>query len=366
MIKDKKVLIITPSSQHIIGFRAGLIKALKSAGNKVSVIAFDGKFKTEAEKHGVNLYCVADKNRGINPFLLLSLKNKYYKIIKEIKPDVVFTFVLKPNTFGVLAAKKAGVKNIYSMVEGAGDVFINNGLKWRFIRKVVCALYKKSFKNCKKVFFLNEDDRCEFLNRKLVDNSQCEIVRGIGVNLEKFAFKPIKNHKNFIMVARLLKNKGVIEYCKCAEIVKQKYPEAVFNYLGSEGTVKLADIQKYINNGTINYLGVTNDVRPYLEDSSMLILPSYREGMPMSIMEAEAMGRGIITSDGVGCKDTVENCYNGFIIPRGDYKKMAEKVIWCIENPAEIEKFGKNARTFAEQNFDSKVINSQILNVLGE
>ena len=125
------------------------------------------------------------------------------------------------------------------------------------------------------------------INLEDIKGPQCEIVRGIGVNLEKFAFKPIKNHKNFIMVARLLKNKGVIEYCKCAEIVKQKYPEAVFNYLGSEGTVKLADIQKYINNGTINYLGVTNDVRPYLEDSSMLILPSYREGMQMLLEDED-------------------------------------------------------------------------------
>ncbi len=249
-----KIALITPTSGQVIGFRAKLIETLQQNGYGVSVLTFDKEHKQEIESRNIKFYCVEDKNRSLNPFKVLSLKNKYCKIIKETKPDTVFTFMLKPNTFGVLAAKKAGIKNIYSMVEGAGDVFVNNGLKWKIIRKVVCVLYKKAFRNSKKVFFLNNDDKTEFIQRKLVKPEQCEVVHGIGIDLEKFAYKTIKNHKTFLMVARMLKTKGVYEYCKCARIVKQKYPDAVFNYLGAEGTVTLADIKEYIDDGSCYFI----------------------------------------------------------------------------------------------------------------
>ena len=358
-----KILLITPTSNQVVGFRKNLIEHMQKEGYDVAVLTFDDEFKQTIVERKIEFHCVPNKNRSLNPFKTLTLKNKYCAVIKKVNPDIVFTFMIKPNTFGVLAAKNAGVKNIFSMVEGAGDVFINNGLKWRVIRKIVCHLYRKAFKNCKKVFFLNNDDKTEFVHRRLVKSEQCEIIHGIGVDLEKFAYKPIKNYKTFLMVARMLKTKGVYEYCKCARIVKQKYPDAVFNYVGAEGTVKLADIQEYIDDGSINYLGTTNDVRPYLEDALFLLLSSYREGMPMSIMEAEAVGRGIITSDSVGCRDTVDG-YDGFIVPRGDYEQMAEKVIWCIEHPEEAEQMGKNARKLAEEKFDQKKINTNILSTI--
>lgn len=359
-----KVLIITPTSDQVVGFRKNLIEHLQVAGCCVAVLTFDDTYKRMALDRKIEFHCISDKNRSLNPFKILSLKNKYCKIIKEVKPDIVFTFMLKPNTFGVLAAKKAGVKNIYSMVEGAGDVFINNGLKWKVIRKVVCGLYKKAFKNSKKVFFLNNDDKAEFIQRKLVKKEQCEIIHGIGVDLEKFAYKPIKNNRTFLMVARMLKTKGVYEYCKCARIVKQKYPDAVFNYLGAEGTVTLADIKEYIDDGSINYLGTTTDVRPYYEDCSAYVLPSYREGMPVSVMEAEAIGRAVITSDTNGCRDTVVVGKNGFLVPVGSVEKLVEKVIWCIEHPKEAEQMGKNARAFAEESFNEKKINEMIIGVI--
>ena len=146
--------------------------------------------------------------------------------------------------------------------------------------------------------------------------------------------------------------------------VETKYPDAVFNYLGGEGTVKIADIQEYIDDGSICYLGTTKDVRPYLEDCLLLLLSSYREGLPMCIMEAEAVGRGIITSDSVGCRDTVVDGYNGFLIGNKDVKQMAEKVIWAIENTEQAVEMGQNSRKFAEENFDQRKINQQIVEIL--
>ena len=362
-----KYLIVMTDSNNVINFRKKFIEFLKCKGHSVVVIAHDEKRKNDIESLGVSFYCVEQNNRGLNPFSILSYKKRMKSIIKNEHPDVVFTFQLKPNTFGVLAAKKAGVKNVYSMVEGLGDVFVHNSLKWKIIRFVVCTLYRQAFRYSKKVFFLNNDDKSEFIARKLVCKEKCETVHGIGCDLEHFAYTPIQSNNTFLMIARMLKAKGVMEYCKCARIVKQKYPNAQFNYLGGEGDIKIADIQEYIDNGTICYLGTTKDVRPYIENCVLLLLlSSYREGLPMSIMEAESMGRAIITANSVGCKDTVVDGYNGFIVDKYDYKKMAERVIWCIENPKVLEQMGKNARMFAEEHFDCEKINRKIYEVINE
>ena len=356
----EKITLIINNSSHIIGFRFNLIQRLRIEYN-VSVIAFDDKHKSDADKMGVKFYSVNANNRSLNLLQNLTIVGQIQKILEDIKPDKVFTFMLKPNTFGVFAAKKAGVKDIYSMVEGAGEPFINSGLKWTIIRAVVCALYKKAFKFSKKVFFLNKDDKAEFLQRGLVTEKQCYLIPGIGVDLEKFSAQPVTNFRTFLMIARMLKTKGVLEYCETARQVKKRYPDAVFNYLGAEGTVKKSDIQEYIDDGSVNYLGTTNDVRPYLAQSSLLLLSSYREGMPMSILEAEATGRAIITTDNIGCRDTVIDGYNGFLVKLGDISQAVDKVCYFIENPDEIIRMGENSRKFAVGHFDQKKINELII-----
>ena len=355
----KKILLLCSTSSSVIGFRKTLIEKLQAEHYEVSVIAFDSEQKEEIERRGIKFYCIEDKNRSINPLKILSLKKKYKKLIKQIEPDKVFTFMLKPNTFGVLAAKSAGVGHIYSMVEGAGDVFINNSLKWKLIRFVVCRLYKKAFQYSKKVFFLNNDDQKEFIGRKLVRENQSElIVGGIGVDLETFAFKPLKNNRTFLMIARMLKTKGVLEYCQAARIVKRKYPDAVFNYLGAEGTIKLSDIQEYIDDGSVNYLGTKKDVRPYLEETTAYVLPSYREGKSVSIMEAEAVGRAIITKDVPGCRESIIENHNGFFA--NNVQEIVDRMSYLIENYDEAIRMGENSRKFAEENLDYKKINQKI------
>lgn len=358
--KIEQIAIITPNSSHVIGFRKNLMQLLIEKGEKVSVIAFDNEYEQDAIDEGADFYCLSDNNRSTNPFKILSLKNRYKHLIKKINPDIVMTFQLKPNLFGVLGAKKAGVKNIYSMVEGAGDVFINSGLKWKIIRAFVCKYYKKAFKNSKIVFFLNEDDKNEFISRGLVKESQCEIIHGIGVDLEKFSYKPIKNHATFLMVARMLKTKGVYEYCECARLVKQKYPNAIFNYIGGEGTVKISDIQQYIDDGSINYLGVKNDLSGNYEDCCVNILPSYREGFGLVIAEAGAIGRMSIAFDVQGTRDAVLDGYSGVLVKEKNIESLANAAIWCIENPQKVEEMGRNARKYAEENFDQKKINAFI------
>ncbi len=361
---SKRVLLICGISQTVITFRLGLIKALQNNGYSVAVIALDDDYRDDIIEKGIEFYSVNSQNRSLNPFGMSKLQKKYKALVKRIQPEIVFTFMLKPNIFGTRAAKKAGVKKIFSMVEGAGDVFINNGLKWKVIRAVVCKMYRKSFKYANKVFFLNNDDKAEFIERKLVKSEQCEVIPGIGVDTDYFAFKPIKNYRTFLMIARMLKTKGVIEYCKAARIVKQKYPDAIFNYLGAEGTVKVSDIQEYIDDGSINYLGTTKDVRPYLEDCAVYVLPSYREGMPMSVMEAESVGRAIIATNVQGCKHTVVDGVNGFLVEKCNEKSIADAMINFLDNPQKVDEMSRGSRNLVEEKFDRNKINTQLLGAM--
>lgn len=355
-----KYLLIMTTSENVMNFRSSMIKFLLRKGHSVSVIAHDKKREADIKKLGVQFHCVSQNNRGLNPFSIVTYYKRLSEIIKKEAPDVLLTYQLKPNIFGVLSGHKNNVKSIHAMVEGLGDVYTKTGLKWASLRFVVNILYRVSFKKATGVFFLNNEDKEEFTKRKLVDSAKCTVIHGIGVDLEKFAFSNVKNTKKFIMIARMLETKGVYEYCKCARLVKSKYPDAVFGYLGAEGTVKLSDIQEYIDDGSIEYYGTTRDVRPYLKASLLLLLSSYREGCPASIMEAEAVGRAVITSNSVGCKDTVVDGYNGFLVDKNDYKEMAKKVIWCIEHPEKTKQMGENARAFAEEHFDAEKINETV------
>ena len=360
-----KILLLCVTTDVVIGFRKSLIESMQKLGHEVSVITFDRKHEDIIKSRGINFYCLEDSNRGLNPLKVLTLKNRYAKMISDIAPDIVFTFMLKPNIFGVLGAKKAGITNIYSMMEGVGDVFIYNTLKWRMIRRVVCYLLRKSFRYSKKVFFLNCDDRDEFISYKLVKEEQCDIIPGIGVDLDRFAPKALENTDSFLMVSRMLKTKGVLEYCEAAKKVKERYPNAKFRYVGPENTLKVADIQSYIDDGVIEYIGATLDTVPYYEQTAVSVLPSYREGLGLVNVEAAAVCRPVITCDTVGTKYTVIDNYNGFLIPVADSDALAEKMIYFLEHPDMIRTMGENGRKFAEDNFDQKKINQKICHVLG-
>lgn len=360
-----KILLLCVTTDVVIGFRKTLIETMQKLGHEVSVITFNREHEDLIKSRGIDFYCLDDSNRKLNPFKILTLKNRYAKLIREINPDIVFTFMLKPNIYGVLGAKKAGVSAIYSMVEGAGDVFIYNTMKWRMIRSFVCFMLRRSFQYSRTVFFLNSDDRDEFIKYKLVKKEQCDIVPGIGVDLDRFAPKPIVNKNCFIMVSRMLYTKGVIEYCEAAKKVKALYPDARFLYVGGERTLKVADIQSYIDDGIIEYKGVTLDIVPYYEETSVAVLPSYREGLGLVNAEASAVCRPVITCDAIGTRCTVVDGYNGFFVPIANSDAIAEKMIYFIEHPEELVRMGENGRKFAEEHFDQKKINRKICSILG-
>lgn len=357
-----KILLACTTSNSVLTFRRPLIEKMTEKGHDVTVVCFDDLRREEIVSLGVGFECLPDSNRGTNPFKVFSLQRRYEKIIRRISPDALFAFMMKPNIFATLAAKRAGVKKIVCTVEGAGDVFAKNGLKWKLMRAYVCSKYRKAFRAARKVYFLNTDDESEFIRRKLVDGGKSEVIKGIGVDLKRFAFCPPEPSKRFLMTARMLEKKGVFEYCRAARKVKSLYPDAEFGYLGGEDELTLEDIKEFTDEKIVEYFGEQKDVRPYLKDCIAFVLPSkYREGLPMSIMEAESVGRAVITTDNVGCRDTVEDGVNGFKVKVGDADELAEKMIFIIENPDTAVEMGKASRRFAEENFDSEKINEKLV-----
>ena len=360
----KKILLICSSSQTVLSFRRGLIEALQLANFDVSILVFDSKYKESIQNLGVSLNIIEEDNRSLNPFKTLSLKKRIGEIIKKEAPDLVFTFMLKPNIFGVLAAKKGGVKHIFSMVEGVGDVYTRKGIKWWIIRNIVTLLYRRSLNFADIVFFLNNDNKNEFIERGIIKEEKAMTIPGIGVDLKRFQYTPINNYQNVLMVARLLKTKGVYEYCEAARILKLKYPNARFQLLGPECEIKASDLRCYIENKDIEYIPQTSDVRPYLRNSGIYVLPSYKEGLSMSVIEAEAIGRAIVTSNTTGCVDSIAPNVNGLLVEVGNAKDLAEKIRVFLDDKEKTKQFGEASRKLAEDKFDQQKINKRIISII--
>lgn len=364
---NQKILLICTSSGGVISFRFGLIKELLKNDYEVLVIADDSQRKTEIESligEG-NFFDVGGENRSVNPLKILAYSRRLKIIIKQTKPDIVFTFQLKPNLFGVKQASNEKVNKIYSMIEGLGDVFIASSFKYKIYGLYVKYMYKKALSKVNNCFFLNSDDVSDFINMKLIKKEKVVKINGIGVNLDKFKYSEVVPNKSVLMIARLIKNKGIIEYCEAAEIVKKTHPECHFTLVGQESELKAKDLEKYTAVGTIEYLGTRTDIYDLLKINSIYVLPSHREGLPMSTMEALAVGRPVITSDVPGCRETVVEGYNGYIVKKGDAIDLADKIIKMINlSDEDIIMLCRNSRKLAEDKFDSKVINKRILDVL--
>lgn len=354
----------------LVKLRGDLLKDIVSRGHEVTAIAGDRTYEKYLDKIGVNLIDIKLGRASTNPIEDIKLYGTYKKILKEHRPDIVFSYSIKPVIYGTLAAASVGVKGIYALIPGSGFIFSKKGLKSSLVKLYVKYMYKKTFKRCNRVFFQNYDDLKEFINMNLISKKKCMKINGSGVNLDRFEQVELPNETSFLMTCRLLRQKGVIEYCKAAEIVKKQYPNVTFNLLGPyddhPDAVKPSDLEPYIEAGIINYHGATDDVRPYLENASIFVLPTYyNEGIPRTILEAMAMGRPVITTDWRGCKEAVEHGVNGFLIPIKDVDSLAEKMLWFIDRKDELVRMANDSRRICEKKFDKDIINQIFINVIG-
>ncbi|WP_309121662.1 glycosyltransferase family 4 protein [Paenibacillus sp.] len=360
-----KILILAGYTPSLINFRGDFIREMVARGHEVVAVGPEAGFEEEVAALGATFVRLAFDRTGINPLSDLALIRRMIGLIKAQKPDVVFGYTMKPVIYGSIAARLSGVKRVFSMVTGLGYVFLANGAKAYVIRNISKMIYYVGLKCSTKVFFQNPDDRGEFIRAGLVGKSKCVLIHGSGVNLEKFASAPLPDRPIFLMICRILKDKGVLEYLEAARRVKASFPEARFQLLGpfdvNPNALSMEDIRPYVDDGTVEYLGETKDVRPYLAACSVYVLPSYREGTPRTVLEAMAMGRPVITTDVPGCRETVVDGMNGFLVPAKTVEPLAEKLRWVIGHPNEAMKMAKASLAICRDKYDVRKVNESIL-----
>ena len=292
------------------------------------------------------------------------------KLFRKEKPDVTLGYTVKPVIYGAISAKITGVKNINSLITGGGYTFIATSFKARVLGIIVRNLYRIGLRRADHVIFQNPDDMKEFVRSRLVKREKCSYVHGSGVNLDQFQPAPYPNEMTFFCLSRLLKSKGVGEYLEAARIVKKKYPNVKFYLLGKYETgmqdaIEKTYVENFIKDGIVTRFEETDDVRPYYELCSVYVLPSYREGTPRTVLEAMAMGRPIITTDTQGCRETVKEGMNGFLVSIKDSKAVAERMMWFVEHPVAIETMGKESLILVKKKFDVHKVNRHMMKIMG-
>lgn len=367
-----KIVIIASFAPSIINFRKALILALRQH-NEVVVFA---PYEDEKTSNAILALGVEYKNfflssRGRNPLHDLKTKRELIKLLKYAAPDIVLSYTIKPVIWGSIAAQKVGVKKIYSMITGLGYAFTNNhNLKSQLIQKIAIKLYKKAFTHNENIFFQNPDDQALFQELKIIpENKKTILLNGSGVDLDYYEFsKPEISPIRFLMIARLLKDKGVVEYIQAAQIIKQQYPEVEFHLVGyidsNPSAISQDLLDEWIDQKIIIFHGKLSDVRPVIQSCSIYVLPSYREGTPRSVLEAMSMGRAIITTDTPGCRETVIDGYNGYLVPIKNSNVLVIAMKKMIENPAIIETMGLASRELAERKYNVHQVNNNILTAM--
>ena len=365
-----KVMILSSFAAANFYFREDMIKAIVDKGHEVVVAAPEPveDWKDRFFEIGVKYVSIShlEKN-GVNPFKDTLAFFSLLDSIRKEKPDKIFAYHAKTIVYGTVAASILGVKDIYIFFGGLGSVINGNGNG--LISKILRLQYKAAIKRSRKVFLQNEDDIKKLLSLKLVKEEQIVRINGSGVNLEKFQKKPLPEDFTFLFVGRIIRDKGVLEYINAAKEVKTIYPNIRVQIIGyfdtNPSAITLDDLKPYIEDGTIEYLGYHEDVRPFLEKCTVFVLPSYHEGTPKSVLEAMAIGRPIITTDTVGCRETVINGLNGFLVPVKDSNALADRMIWMIENPEQLREMAKESRKLCEEKFDVRKVNEVILSTMG-
>jgi glycosyltransferase involved in cell wall biosynthesis len=325
----------------------------------------------ELEALGVRLEPIVLDRAGINPLADVGTLRCLVAVLRRLKPDTVLAYTIKPVIYGSLAARIAGVPTVCSIVEGIGYAFSGGGPRRVVLRTIVKLLYRVALSANRRVFFLNPDNKRLFEDLGLARRSdQSVLLGGIGVDLERFAPAPLPETVTFLLIARLLRDKGVPEFVDAARIVRACHPEVRFHLVGwidsNPMAVGEAELRAWIEEGVISYLGKLDDVRPALADASVFVLPSYYpEGQPRSIMEAMATGRPILTTDMPGCRETVVDGANGFLVPAQDAPALARAMLRFVEQPELIVTMGRESRRIAEAKYDVHRINHRLMAEMG-
>jgi len=368
MTLSTRLMIALNSAWNLVNFRSGLIRDLVSHGYEVIAVAPADEYAHQLASLGIRFVPLPMDNKGTHPGRDLLLLWRFVRLMRNERPDVFLGYTVKPNVYGSLVAHVSGVP-VINNVAGLGTVFIKGG----WLNSLVRALYRVALARSRKVFFQNEDDRLLFINGGLVDSARTDRLPGSGVDLKKFEPMPLPGISpiRFLLIARMLWDKGVGEYVEAARLLKSRGLKAEVCLLGfldvqNPAAISKSQMDEWVAEGVVRYLGVSDSVREKIAQADCVVLPSfYREGTPRTLLEAAAMARPIITTDSVGCRDVVDDGVNGFLCRPRDALDLADKMERMISMPhKEREAMGLRGREKVEREFDEKIVIDKYLSAI--
>ncbi len=374
--KRKKFGFLSHQDMNLYLFRLPVMKALLKCGHEVYAIYPKSEINEKFEQHGIKVVNYDIIRESLNPLKELQAIKNIYNCIKNLNLDVLHTFTAKPNIYGTIAGKKAQIPYIFNLVEGLGSFYLEDNPKSTLVRFVMEKLYKNTFKHCDGAIFVNSDDPKYMLKQGLICQEKITIIKSVGIDTEEFDIKKtkpkdlillrqelnIQNKQVVLMVARAIFHKGVREFCQACEIVKKSYENVEFLLVGGldKGNVSCVS-EEFLENSQIKWLNHRNDIFNLVALSDIFVLPSYKEGVPRTLLEAASMSKPIVTTDTTGCKEVVENEQNGFLVPVRNSEILAQKILVLLQNKNLRDQMGENGRKKAIDEFDIKNIIKQYL-----
>lgn len=371
-----KVVIAVNSAWNLVNFRSGLIRALVDAGHEVLAVAPADDYAPRLAALGCRFIPLPMDNKGTHPGRDLLLLWRFWRLLRKERPSVYLGYTVKPNVYGSIAAHALNIP-VINNIAGLGAVFIRQN----WITSLVRGLYRLGLSRSSRVFFQNDDDRAHFIEGGLVRAAAADRVPGSGIDLERFSYLPFAlssqpPHRagkvRFLLIARMLWDKGVGEYVAAARTIRRRHAGVEFDLLGfldveNPAAISRQQMDEWVAEGAVNYLGVTDDIRPYIADADCVVLPSYREGTPRTLLEAAAIGRAIVTTDAVGCREVVDDGVNGYLCRTRDPLDLAEKLMQIIAlDAAARAEMGRRGRDKVEREFDEKIVIRKYLEAIQE
>lgn len=368
-------LLIASFPDSLIKFRGPLLRALVAKGLRVHVAAPDLSSATaisdELAAMGVQVHEIGLRRTGTNPLADLRTVAELRRLMVRIKPDYVLGYTIKPVIYGSIAAWLARVPYRFALVTGLGYAFTGEASGKRgLLRKLIQRLYRFGLSRTHKVFFQNPDDEALFRNLHLLPASiSSRVVNGSGVDVADYAVAPLPENPAFLLIARLLGDKGVREYARAAQEIRARFPAVRFQLVGwiddNPDAIAQQELDDWTESGALEFVGKVSDVRPAIAECSVYVLPSYREGTPRTVLESMAMGRPVITTDAPGCRETVEDGKNGFLVPVQAVDELVEAMVRFIETPELTARMGERSRQIAEEKYDVHKVNKFMLKEMG-
>lgn len=371
-----RFLVVAGYAESLTGFRAPLISELQHKGFEVHVAApglsNDSVVRMALENKGFVVHDIPLRRTGMNPFHDLRTLLFLCSMMFKLRPAYLLTYTIKPIIYGSLAGWIARVPYRVALITGLGHAFVEDSAAPRHLEKLVSWMYRLALRCVRLVFFQNPDDEALFRQKAILGSSvRSFVVNGSGVDVSEFYLAPQPRDKlAFLLIARLLYGKGVRVYAQAAQRIRQYNPEVSFGLVGwiddNPDAITQKELDSWVSEGTIEYFGRQSDVRPLIEACSVYVLPSYyREGTPRSVLEAMAMGRAIITTDTPGCRETVVEGENGFLVPIKNVDALVQAMERFIDDPSLIERMGMCSREIAEDKYDVHKVNAVMLREMG-